>query len=252
MLLQLPSFSGMVLLWQAGDPAPQSSGRECREGGTMHIPDGFLSTSVAASTYVVSAGGIGFAARQAAKKIGEKHIPLIGLTAAFIFAAQMLNFPIAGGTSGHLLGAALAMILLGPWTGALAVSMVVIVQALVFQDGGLMALGANVFNMAIVGCLTAYLAYRGLRLILGPTRKGILASAAIAAWFSVVIASACAAAELAISGTSPLGVAMPAMVGTHALIGIGEGAITAIVLSFVLATRRDLLQVPTSSQEATR
>jgi len=218
----------------------------------MHIPDGFLNTGVAASTYVVSAGGIGFAARQAARNIGEKHIPLIGLTAAFIFAAQMLNFPIAGGTSGHLLGAALAAILLGPWTGALAVSLVVIVQALVFQDGGLMALGANVFNMAIVGCFTAYLAYQGLRLILGPTRKGILISAAVAAWFSVLIASAFAAVELAISGTSPLEVALPAMVGVHALIGIGEGAITAVVLSFVLATRRDLLHLPTHPQEATR
>jgi cobalt/nickel transport system permease protein len=211
----------------------------------VHIPDGFLSAGVVASTGVVSATGVGLAARLAARGLGEKHIPLVGLVAAFIFAAQMLNFPVLGGTSGHLLGAALAAILLGPWTGLLVMSLVLIVQALVFQDGGLLALGANIFNMAMVGCFAGHVIYRGLRRLLGESRRVILASGFVAAWATVLVASAVAAAELAISGTSTWEIALPAMIGVHALIGIGEGAITAVVLSFLLATRRDLLRLST-------
>ncbi|HEX78054.1 MAG TPA: energy-coupling factor ABC transporter permease [Dehalococcoidia bacterium] len=209
----------------------------------MHIPDGFLNVATAASTYMVSAGGVGFALKEVGRKLGEKHIPLVGVTGAFIFAAQMLNFPIVGGTSGHLLGAALAAILLGPWTGLLVMSCVLLVQSLLFQDGGLLALGANVFNMGVVGCFVGYFVYRGVASLLRYSRKGILTASFVAAWGAVMAASIFCALELAISGTSPLKVALPAMAGFHALIGIGEGAITAAVLSFVLVTRRDLLEL---------
>lgn len=207
----------------------------------MHIPDGFLNVTTVATTYVVSAGGITYATREAEKKLGEKHVPLMGVMAAFIFAAQMLNFPIAGGTSGHLLGAALAAILLGPWAGVLIMSCVLIVQSLVFQDGGLLALGANIFNMGIVACFISYYAYWAIGKIAGADRKATLVGGFIAAWLSVFAASSFCAIELAASGASPLGIALPAMAGIHALIGIVEGLITIAVLSFVLATRSDLL-----------
>ncbi|MDI6814932.1 MAG: cobalt transporter CbiM [Dehalococcoidales bacterium] len=209
----------------------------------MHIPDGFLSVATVASTYVVSAGGIGNAIRVANKKLGEKHVPLMGVLAAFIFAAQMLNFPIAGGTSGHLIGAALAAILLGPWAAVLIMSCVLIVQCLIFQDGGLLALGANIFNMGIIAGFSSYYLYRGVTSFLGNNRRGKLIGGLIAAWGSVFLASIACAIELAVSGASPLAVVLPAMAGFHALIGIGEGLITAAVLSFVLVTRPDLWQL---------
>jgi len=245
MILQLPLFYGRLCAWRADASVSPKHSKSPLAVQVVHIPDGFLSTGVVASTYVVSIGGVGFAARQAAQKLGEKHIPLVGLTAAFIFAAQMLNFPVVGGTSGHLVGAALAVILLGPWTGVLVMSLVLIVQAFVFQDGGLLALGANILSMAIVGCFTGHLVYQGLRRVLGESRKRFLVSGFIAAWTTVLIASVVAAVELAVSGTSSWGVVVPAIVGIHALIGIGEGAITVVVLSFVLATRRDLLELST-------
>jgi len=209
----------------------------------MHIPDGFLNLGTAATTYVVSAGGVGYAVKEVGKKLGEKHVPLMGIMAAFIFAAQMLNFPIAGGTSGHLIGAALAAVLLGPWAGALIMSCVLIVQSLIFQDGGLLALGANIFNMGIVASFVSYFAYRAVGKIGGPDRKGTLVGGFIAGWFSVFAASIFCAIELAASGTSPFWIALPAMAGIHALIGLGEGLITVAVLSFILATRSDLLSL---------
>ena len=133
----------------------------------MHIPDGFLSMATVATTYAVSAGGIGNAVRMANKKLGEKHVPLMGVLAAFIFAAQMLNFPVAGGTSGHLIGAALAAILLGPWAAVLLMSCVLIAQSLIFQDGGLLALGANIFNMGIIASFGGYYLYRLLTSLFG-------------------------------------------------------------------------------------
>ncbi len=209
----------------------------------MHIPDGFLNVATVATTYVVSAGGVGNAVRIANKKLGEKQVPLMGVLAAFIFAAQMLNFPIAGGTSGHLIGAALAAILLGPWASVLIMSCVLIAQCLIFQDGGLLALGANIFNMGIVASFSGYYLYRLTTLFLGNNRRGKLISGFIGAWGSVFLASIVCAIELAVSGTSPIGVVLPAMAGFHALIGIGEGLITGAVLSLVLATRPDLLQL---------
>ncbi len=209
----------------------------------MHIPDGFLSVATVATTYVVSVGGVANAVRVANKKLGEKHVPLMAILAAFIFAAQMLNFPVAGGTSGHIIGAALVAIMLGPWATVIIMSAVLMAQSLIFQDGGLLALGANIFNMGIVAGFGAYYVYHLTGLWLGDNRKGKLVSGFVAAWASVFLASIACALELAASGTSPLGVVLPAMAGFHALIGIGEGLITVAVLSMVLATRADLLRL---------
>jgi cobalt/nickel transport system permease protein len=213
----------------------------------MHIPDGFLNTATLATTAVVSAGGIGGAVRMVGKKLGEKQIPLMGILAAFIFAAQMLNFPIAAGTSGHVIGAALAAILLGPWAAVLIMSCVLIAQSLIFQDGGLLALGANIFNMGIIASFSAYYVYKLVTWLTGVNRKGTLVGAFLAAWVSVFLASICCALELALSGSSPLRVVLPAMAGVHALIGIGEGVITGAVLVLVMATRADLLQLKSAS-----
>ena len=209
----------------------------------MHIPDGFINVPTAAVTYVVSASAIAYGVRQATKKLGDKHVPLMGVMAAFIFAAQMLNFPVAGGTSGHVLGAALAAILLGPWSGVLIMACVLIVQCLIFQDGGLTALGANILNMGVIGCFTGYYLYLGITSIWGEHRRTRLVGAFVSAWFTVVMAAAATAIALSISGTVPLSVALPAMAGVYALIGIGEGLATAGVISLVMATRADLLQL---------
>ncbi len=208
----------------------------------MHIPDGFLNIATVATTYAVSAGGVSNAVRVTSKKLGEKQVPLMGMLAAFIFAAQMLNFPIVGGTSGHFLGAALAAILLGPWASVLIMSCVLIAQCLIFQDGGLLALGANILNMGIVASFSSYYIYR-LFTLFGDSRRLKLAGGFIGAWISVFMAAAACAIELAVSGASPIKVVLPAMAGLHALIGIGEGLITGAVLSLLLATRADLLQL---------
>ncbi|MCJ7808090.1 MAG: energy-coupling factor ABC transporter permease [Dehalococcoidia bacterium] len=207
----------------------------------MHIPDGFLNIATVATTYAVSTGGIGYALRQARKKLADKHVPLMGIMAAFIFAAQMLNFPIIGGTSGHLIGAALAAILLGPWAAVLIMTCVLIAQSLIFQDGGLLALGANILNMGIIASISGYYLYRLITGIMGTTRQGIRFGSFIAAWGSVVFASIACAIELWVSGIVPIHVVLPAMAGWHSIIGIGEGLITVAVLSLVMATRADLL-----------
>jgi cobalt/nickel transport system permease protein len=209
----------------------------------MHIPDGFLNVATIATTYVASAGAISYAVKEANKKLKEKHVPLMGVLAAFIFAAQMLNFPIAGGTSGHLIGAALAAILLGPWASVLIMSCVLIAQSLIFQDGGLLALGANIFNMGIAASFGAYFVYRFATSVLGDSKKGRLIGGFVGAWVSVVVASIACAIELALSGASPWAIVLPAMTGIHALIGIGEGLITGAALSVVLAVRADLWQL---------
>ena len=209
----------------------------------MHIPDGFLSVPTLAATGAISAGTLAVAVKMTAKKLGERHVPLMGILAAFIFAAQMLNFPVAGGTSGHLIGAALAAILVGPWAGAIIMSSVLVAQALIFQDGGLLALGANVLNMGIIAVFGAYFIYRAITAMLGDNRRSKLIGAALAGWASVVLSAVAAAIELAISGTSALALVLPAMGGVYALIGIGEGLITIFVLSAVLASRADILQL---------
>jgi cobalt/nickel transport system permease protein len=209
----------------------------------MHIPDGFVNIPVAAVTYAASGGSLAYAVRRTNEELGEKQVPLMGVMGAFIFAAQMLNFPVAGGTSGHLIGGALAAILLGPWAGTLIMASVLIVQALIFQDGGLVALGANVFNMGVVACLVGYYVFTWLKRLLGEGTQGAVISGFVAAWTSVVTAAIVCALELAISGTSALAVVLPAMTLVHILIGVGEGLITVAVLAFLAATRRDLLQL---------
>ncbi len=206
----------------------------------MHIPDGFLTANTWIPTWIISVGGLGFCLRKLKDILKEKMVPLMGVMAAFIFAAQMLNFPVVGGTSGHLLGGVLAAVLLGPYAGAVVIAVVLIVQCIIFQDGGLTVLGANIFNMSFVGAMGGYIIYRFVRKIISGNR-GIIAGTAVAAWCSVIIASTVCAIELAISGTSPLKIGLPAMVGIHALIGIGEAVISCLVVSFVLKVRPDLI-----------
>ena len=198
----------------------------------MHIPDGFLDTKTWVSTYVLSGGALAYSIKRSKEALEEKLIPKLGIMAAFIFAAQMVNFPIAGGTSGHLLGAALATVLLGPVSSCMIISTVLVIQCLAFQDGGLTALGANIFNMAVLGVITAYLAYFLLTKII-PGKNGRNLSIFLASWSSVVIAAFGATVELAASNTVPFNVAFPAMIGIHMLIGIGEGLITVAVVNFV-------------------
>ncbi len=208
----------------------------------MHIPDGFLNAGTSIATGAASVGAIGYGLRKAREQLDEKRIPLLALTAAFIFAAQMLNFPVAGGTSGHFLGAILAVTLLGPWMGSLVMALVLLVQAFGFADGGITALGANIFNMAVVGAIGGYFLLTGLKAIMPKNRWGFMASLAVASWFSITLASAAAALELAVSGTVPFSVVITAMTGVHALIGVGEAVITCVVVSVILAARPDLVR----------
>jgi cobalt/nickel transport system permease protein len=209
----------------------------------LHIPDGFLSVAISVICWVLTAAGVGVALWRSGKTLGGRQVPLMGVLAAFIFAAQMLNFTVAGGTSGHLVGGALAAILLGPWAAILTMTTVVSIQALVFQDGGLLVMGANILNMGIISVLVAYGVYRGVMALAGGRRWGLFAGGFAAAWLSVVISAVATAIQLAFSGTSPPGVALPAMAGVHVLIGIGEGLVTVGALAFVAAARRDLLEV---------
>jgi cobalt/nickel transport system permease protein len=211
----------------------------------MHIPDGFLAAEVAAACAVPAAGAVGYGLRRASRELDERRVPLLGVTAAFVFAAQMLNFPVAGGTSGHFLGAALAAILLGPWLACVVMSVVLVTQSFVFADGGVTALGANVLNMGVIGALLVGGLMVAARAALPRTRGAFLAVSAIGAWLAVMAGAAAASVELAVSGTVPLGTVLPAMLGVHALIGIGEGVITAAAVSAVLASRSDLLPATT-------
>lgn len=210
----------------------------------MHIPDGFLDPKTWGVLYGVSGGTTGYALYKVRNRLDEKKIPMLGVTAAFVFAAQMLNFPVAGGTSGHFLGAILACTLLGPLEGYLVMVVVLLVQCLFFADGGLTALGANIFNMGIVGGLLCYYLLTFAKAVMAKRsgeKAALLASVAVFSWFSVVLASTACAFELAISGTVPLGTVLPAMVGVHVLIGIGEAIITTVVVSVVLQVRPDLV-----------
>ncbi len=209
----------------------------------MHIPDGFLSVSVSVVFWALSAIVILVALARVNRDLGEREVPVMGVLAATIFAGQMLNFAVTGGTSGHLLGAALASILLGPWAAVLVMTSVVSVQALIFQDGGLLALGANLFNMAVIGPFVSYAVYRLVLRLAGKRSWSILAAGFTAAWASIETAALACGLQLALSGISPANIAVPAMGAIHALIGIGEGLITVGALSLVLAARRDLLKV---------
>ncbi|PSO52003.1 MAG: cobalamin biosynthesis protein CbiM [Cyanobacteria bacterium QH_8_48_120] len=211
----------------------------------LHIPDGFLSLPVSLFGWVIAIGLIAVSLNRVQSEYQERTVPLMGVCAAFIFAAQMINFPIPGGTSGHLVGGTLAGILLGPWAGSLVVSVVFIVQAVIFQDGGLTVLGANIFNMGLIGTFGGYYLYKAIRFSIGRNSwLGMLIGTAVAAWASVVVAAIFTAFELALSGTVPLGVALAAMTFWHVLIGIGEALITVVVVSFVWQTRPDLFYNP--------
>jgi cobalt/nickel transport system permease protein len=208
----------------------------------MHIPDGFLSALVSIMLWLVSVPVVGYALKRVGQDLGERQVPMMGVLAAAIFAGQMLNFTVAGGTSGHLMGAAIATILLGPWAAILVMTSVVSIQALIFQDGGLLVLGANIFNMAVIGVAVSYAVYRTVRALAGQRTWGLFVGGFLAAWTSIVVAAVGVAFELALSGTSPANLALPAMAGIHALIGIGEGLITVGALAFLNVSRRDLVR----------
>jgi cobalt/nickel transport system permease protein len=213
----------------------------------MHIPDGFLDSKTAVAAGVLAAAGLGVALRRARLHLPPRRVPLLGLAAAFVFAAQMINFPVAGGTSGHLIGAVLAAVLLGPSAAVIVISAVLIAQCLMFADGGISALGANIFNMGIIGGVGGWAVYH----LVSRSVKGWfgrVVAAAFAAWCSTVIASVACAGELASSHTVRWSVALPAMAGVHMLIGIGEGLITALVLVAVARSRPELVQLESATE----
>jgi cobalt/nickel transport system permease protein len=209
----------------------------------VHVPDGFINASTSIGAGAVAAGGIGLSLRRAAQTLQERQAPLAGLVAAYIFAVQMLNFPVAAGTSGHLLGGVLAAVLVGPWAGAICVAVVLVVQSLLFADGGLTALGLNITNMAVVGVFGGWAVCSLLRRALPATRTSVVVSAGIAAGLSVVLAAAAFVVEYALGGTggASVGTVLAAMVGVHTLIGVGEGIITALTVGAVLGVRPDLV-----------
>lgn len=208
----------------------------------MHLPDGFLDAKTALLATGAAATGVGIALRQARASLTPPQMPMLGLAAAFVFAAQMLNFPVVGGTSGHLVGGVLIAILLGPGPAILVMTCVLIVQCLMFADGGLMALGANVFNMGIVSVCTGYLVFRLMkRLLRMDENRATVFAAAFAAWCGTVLAAISCAGQLALSNTVPWSLAFPAMANIHMLIGIGEGLATGLIVLAVLRTRPELL-----------
>jgi len=213
----------------------------------MHIPDGFLDAKTMAASAVLAAGGVGFALRQAGRNVPPRRVPLLGLAAAFVFAAQMLNFPVAGGTTGHLLGGVLAAVLVGPSAAVVVLAAVVMVQCFLFADGGVLALGANLFNMALLGPLGGYAIYAMMRrMIRGP--RGLIFGAAFAGWCSVVLAAVSCAGQLALSGVVSWSLVFPAMANVHILIGVGEGLITALILTVVVRVRPDLIDAADLNQ----
>ncbi len=206
----------------------------------MHIPDGFLSNRIAIGLDVVSAATILCTARRARIDASGRMVPIMGVLAAFVFAAQLLNFPVFGGTSGHLVGGALLAILLGPMGALLTMATVVMGQALFLQDGGLIALGANIFN---IGAVTVFSGYAVFGAFGSPRTSGkrLVIASFLAGWISLLASSACASFELALSGTIALSVGLPTMTGYHAIIGIAEGGLTAGILSFLARVRPDLV-----------
>jgi len=210
----------------------------------VHIPDGFLDGRTALAGAAIAAAGLGVALHRVRRTLPPRRVPLIGLAAAFVFAAQLLNFPVGGGTSGHLVGATLAAVLLGPSAAVVVMSAVLILQCLMFADGGLTALGANVFNMAVVAPVAGYAVYAAARRAAGDGLRARLAAAGFAAWCSTVAAAVACAGELAASGTVPWRAAFPAMAGVHMVIGLGEAAITTLVVAAVARARPELMREP--------
>lgn len=209
----------------------------------MHIPDGFINGTTSLGAGLVAAGSLGAGLRQAGRRLADRQVPLAGLAAAFIFAAQMINFPVGVGTSGHLIGGGLAAVLLGPWLATVVLSVVVGVQALIFADGGVSALGLNILNMAVLAPWTAWLLFKLIRAMLPRTQRAVIGSAGVASAVSVVVAALGFVLEYALGGTggAPVRTVLIAMGGVHVLIGIGEGLITAAIVAAVLAARPDIV-----------
>ena len=205
----------------------------------MHIPDGFLSLMISLVCWILAAGSIVLAIQNSRKSFDDHLVPLAGIMAAFIFAAQMINFPVAGGTSGHFIGAALATVVLGPWLGILVMTAVITLQALLFQDGGLVVMGANILAMGVVPALISYGFYRAA---VKRSRRTQLLTVAGASWLAVMGGALLVSLLLGFSGTSSFRVAVPAMLGIHAFIGIGEALITVAAFSFIRNARPQLLQ----------
>lgn len=206
----------------------------------MHIPDGFLDLKTAVATAAASTALLGYSIKQTKKQLEERQIPLMGVMAAFIFAAQMINFPIIGGTSGHLVGGVLAAVAFGPWTASLIITSILILQSLLFYDGGLTVLGANILNMAIIAPFLGYGVYRGVSLII-PNSFGRILAVFLAGWVSVLASAIAAAVELAVSGLADLQLVLSAMVFWHFFIGLGEGAITAAIVAYLTKVRPELV-----------
>ena len=209
---------------------------------SLHAPDGFFSIAVSSASWGLALAFVFAALRVTGRSLNERMVPALGVFAAFIFAAQIFNFPIAGGTSAHLLGAALASIVLGLWAAVVIMTAVVIMQALMFQDGGLVVMGANLLNIAIFPTVVAYLAFTSARALV-KSQTGILVLAGIAAWFSVEAGALGVAIGLSLSGTSPFFVTAPVMLGVNALVGICEGVVTAGAIALVLNAKRELLTI---------
>ncbi|MGB9844097.1 MAG: energy-coupling factor ABC transporter permease [Caldisericia bacterium] len=204
----------------------------------MHIPDGFLDTKTWISFWAISFGSLSIAVKKVKNQLEEKTIPLMGVLGAFVFAAQMLNFPVLNGTSGHFVGGVLIGIILGPYLGLIVMSVILLLQSLLFADGGILTLGANIFNMGLIGTIFGYYIYNFFKKIL---KGNFFIASFIAGWLSVVIGAFFCSLQLSISGTVPLSLGLPSMVGIHALIGIGEGLITSLILSFIFKIRKDLV-----------
>lgn len=205
----------------------------------LHIPDGFLTLTISVVAWILAGMALYFAVRRSQSHFEERLIPLAGIMAAFIFAGQMINFPVAGGTSGHLIGATLAAIALGPWLGMLVMTAVIGLQALLFQDGGLVVMGANILVMGVVPALVGYGLYRS---VAGRNRRLRLAVAGLASWLSILAAALATAVLLGFSGTISFRIVVPAMLGVHALIGLGEALITVAALSYLMRSQETLLE----------
>lgn len=209
----------------------------------LHIPDGFIDGPTSVAAGLIAIAGVALCLRRTSTTLEDREIPIVGLVAAFVFVAQMLNFPVANGTSGHLLGGVLAAVLVGPWAGALAVTVVQVVQALLFADGGLSALGLNVVNMALAGTFIGYGIFVVVRRALGYTTWSVTAGSGLAGFAVPIVAALAFVVEYAIGGNDAVSVGSVAvaMVGVHAIIGIGEGIITALTVGAVMGMRPDLV-----------
>ena len=218
----------------------------------MHVPDGFINAQVSVATGVISLGTLWAYVRNAKNLVADKLIALTGMMSALIFVLQMINFPIAAGTSGHLLGGALAVIVLGPSLGIICISIVVVIQSLLFADGGLSALGVNVLNMAIITSLTGWLTITFWKKLFGDSQFTLISGSVIAGLLSVVFSSIAFVMEYAIGGTVsvPLGSVLIAMISTHLFIGLGEGIITALIISLLLRVRSDLVYANTKKDKS--